>query len=172
MEILFRPALPAEAVAITSLVNTAYRGDTGRRGWTTEADLLDGTRISAETTRALFTDPTCTLLVGEADGHLVACVELRQDGQRLYVGMLTVAPQLQGQGIGTLLIDAAQTHARSLGLQSLVMTVISVRHELIAWYVRLGFRPTGETRRFSFTDESFGIPRMPLEFAVLEKILS
>lgn len=171
MDIQLRSARAADAAAITALVNAAYRGDSGRQGWTTESDLLDGTRISLETVQALLATPDCRVLVAEAAGRLVACAELRPEGGQLYLGMLTVRPELQGQGIGRRLMDAAEDHARALGLRGLVMTVISRRHELIAWYVRLGFRPTGETRAFGFSDASFGIPRLPLEFAVLEKPL-
>lgn len=171
MDILLRAARADDAASITALVNSAYRGDSGRQGWTTESDLLDGTRISLDTVRELLCASDCTVLVAQAAGHLLGCVELRPDGNRLYVGMLTVSPEAQGKGIGSRLMEAAGHHARALGLRSLVMTVISVRHELIAWYARLGFRPTGETRAFGFADESFGIPRMPLEFAVLEKPL-
>lgn len=164
-------ACAADAQAITELVNRAYRGDTGRQGWTTEADLIDGTRVSTETVRSLLADADCTILVGRLAGRLVACMELHRRDQQLYVGMLTVDPQLQGRRIGSLFMDAAEAHARRLGLRSLAMMVISVRSELIAWYQRRGFRATGETRAFDFADASFGRPRRPLEFTVLEKAL-
>ena len=172
MDIQLRTAGADDAEAITALVNRAYRGDSGRQGWTTESDLLDGTRISLDTVHALLAAQDCRILVAEAEGRLLACAELRPEGELLYLGMLTVSPELQGQGIGTRLMAAAEDHARALGLRGLVMTVISRRHELIAWYARLGFRPTGETRPFDFGDASFGIPRLPLEFAVLEKPLA
>jgi ribosomal protein S18 acetylase RimI-like enzyme len=166
-----RAARPEEAGALAALVNAAYRGDSGRQGWTTEADLLDGTRVSVATVAALLADPACVLMACEVDGELVGCMELRDDAGRLYLGMLTVAPGAQGRGIGGRLMDAAEAHARANDYSTLVMTVISVRHELIGWYARRGFRPTGETKPFGFPDESFGIPRQPLEFVVLEKDL-
>lgn len=161
----------ADAPAITALVNRAYRGDSGRRGWTTEADLIDGTRISTATLHELLADKDCTILAGKSGEQLVACMELRRKDHQLYVGMLTVDPELQGRRIGSLFMDAAEAHARQLGLDSLVMMVISVRHELIAWYQRRGFRTTGETQAFDFVDASFGKPRRPLAFSVLEKRL-
>ena len=52
------------------------------------------------------------------------------------------------------------------------MTVIRQRRDLIAWYERLGYRPTGETEPFPYGDERFGIPTRPdLAFAVLVKPL-
>ena len=41
------PATVQDAPEIAILVNSAYRGDSSRQGWTTEADLLDGTRTDA-----------------------------------------------------------------------------------------------------------------------------
>ena len=48
------------------------------------------------------------------------------------------------------------------------MNVISVRQELIAWYERLGYRKTGETKPLP-ADHRFGVPTQPLEFAIMEK---
>jgi ribosomal protein S18 acetylase RimI-like enzyme len=166
-----RAARRDEAEALAALVNSAYRGEGSRQGWTTEADLLDGTRVSVATVQALLADPECSLLVIGSERRLAGCVELRPSGAKLYVGMLTVAPDAQGRGLGGRLMDAAEARARDRGFAALVMTVISVRRELIAWYVRRGFRPTGETHPFAFADESFGLPKQPLEFAVLEKRL-
>jgi hypothetical protein len=52
------------------------------------------------------------------------------------------------------------------------MTVVSVRHSLIAWYERRGYRRTGETLPFPYDAPLFGTPQRPdLEFVVLEKRL-
>ena len=168
---VIRPARLDDAERITALVNGAYRGDGSRAGWTTEADLLDGTRVTEPIVAALLADPRTTILLCEDAGRLLGCVELRREAARLYLGMLTVAPGEQGRGLGSLLMDAAEAQARDLGLQAIVMTVISVRDALIAWYRRRGFRPTGATHAFAFTDPGFGQPKRPLEFAVLEKRL-
>lgn len=170
--ITLRRALAADAAAITALVNRAYRGDSGRQGWTSEAEIIGGTRISLEVLRELLDRPECRILLAESGGQLVGCIEMRPEGQRLQLGMLTVEPSMQGQRIGSMLLDAAEEHARELGLDRLAMMVISVRSELIAWYRRRGFHDTGETQPFDFDDPSFGIARQPLEFMGLEKPLA
>jgi hypothetical protein len=51
------------------------------------------------------------------------------------------------------------------------MTVISVRKELIDWYIRHGYQLTGERKPFIVPDTRWGVPKKQLEFVVLEKKL-
>ncbi len=167
-----RKATLADAPAINTLVNSAYRGDASRQGWTTEAELLDGTRIDVAAVCDLITRADTTVLTCWEAEELVGCVELREEGDQLYLGMLSVRPTTQGKGIGKKLMAAAENHAYARGLQSIFMTVISVRSELIDWYVRHGFELTGDRRPFVVPDERWGIPKQELEFVVLQKKLS
>jgi len=160
-----------DATELNQLVNSAYRGDSSRLGWTTEADLLDGTRTDAADIKELIETPGITLLKYVEDGELQACVELKKEGSKLYLGMLTVKPNLQGKGIGKLLLKSAEEEALKLNCTSLFMTVISIRKELIDWYLRHGYQFTGERKPFAFNDPRFGQPKMKLEFVVLEKKL-
>lgn len=165
------PARPDDLPALVQLVNGAYRGEGAKRGWTTEADLLDGIRTDAAGLAEMLQQPHTVLLKCTGPAGLLGCVYLHKQADQLYLGMLTVAPEAQAQGIGRQLLQASEQRARQLGCRSVVMTVISVRHELIAWYARHGYRPTGATRPFP-DDPRFGIPRQPLEFVVLEKKLA
>lgn len=169
MESLTRPAQWADAPHLNQLVNSAYRGETSRQGWTTEADLLEGTRIDEAAIRDLIVRPDTTILTCWEEGALLGCVELRAAEGKLYLGMLSVRPDMQGKGLGKKLLAAAEVHARSLNISVIFMTVISVRDELIAWYVRHGYRLTGERKPFVMPDTRWGIPKMKLEFVVLEK---
>jgi len=171
MSVIIEPAVPGDAEVLGQLVNSAYRGETSKGGWTTEADLLDGTRTDAAAIAELILDPDTTILKYAEDGEILACVELKVGGSKLYLGMLTVRPHLQGRGIGKMLLERAEAEARSKGCTSIFMTVISARAELISWYVRHGYCETGERKPFEFTDPRFGQPRKPLEFVVLEKRL-
>ena len=162
--------------AIVELVESAYRGDASRVGWTTEADLLDGQRTDttavAETVAAAS---SVVLLSVDESGRLVACCQLdRRDDGVVYFGMFAVRPMAQGGGIGGDVLREAERHARDeMGAQLLEMTVIGQRDELIAWYERRGYRRTGETRPFPYGDERFGLPRRDdLHFVVLAKSLS
>jgi ribosomal protein S18 acetylase RimI-like enzyme len=152
------------------LVNNAYRGQSAKKGWTTEADLLDGLRTNAETLEEIILSPDSTILIYRTDKKVIGCVYLQQQPKQLYLGMLTVHPEKQGLGIGKKLLAAAEQFALNKDCIEMVMTVISVRFELIKWYERNGYFKTGETKPFP-TDIKFGIPKQPLEFIVLKKKL-
>jgi ribosomal protein S18 acetylase RimI-like enzyme len=164
-------AILADAAAINNLVNSAYRGDSSKQGWTTEADLLDGTRIDEAAVKELIERSNTTILKYTEDNKILGCVELRQEEGKLYLGMLSVAPNTQGKGIGKKLMVAAEDHAKALGIATIFMTVISVRKELIDWYIRHGYQLTGERKPFVVPDTRWGIPKQELEFVVLEKNL-
>jgi ribosomal protein S18 acetylase RimI-like enzyme len=168
-------ATASDAAEVVALVNSAYRGDSSRAGWTTEADLLGGQRTDvAGILDAIAADERRLLLHRAAEGVLLACVLLeRRPGGGCYLGMLTVRPDLQAAGLGRRLLAAAEKYAAAeLGASYVEMTVIGVRTELIAWYERRGYARTGERRPFPYGDERFGQPRRPdLAFEVLRKSL-
>lgn len=171
----FRRATVDDVPALHALVHGAYRGDSARRGWTHEADLLDGARIDLATLKTIVADPAQAVLLAERDGRLLGCVQVTDKGRGLaYLGMLTVDPALQGGGLGRSLIAAAEAEARALfGAGKMEMTVIVQRAELIDWYGRRGYLPTGEVRPFPATDPRFGVPRRDdLAFVVLARELT
>lgn len=162
-------ALVTDVPELNILVNSAYRGETSKKGWTTEANLLDGLRIDEETLYSYFEDPGIIILKNvEEDGSITGCVYLEKRSPRLYVGMFSVSPLLQAKGIGRQLLIAAEEYARQLDCHTLTMTVISIRHELIAWYQRCGYQPTGDVLPFHH-DKKFGNPKQPIELIVMEK---
>jgi ribosomal protein S18 acetylase RimI-like enzyme len=161
-----------DAEALEQLINSSYRGASALQGWTTEAELIDGTRTDAELLKEIIGDPSSVLLKAVGESGIVGCVELRREGDRLYLGMLTVRPDLQGRGIGKDLLRVSEAYASRLKCRTIFMTVLTVRKELIDWYARHGYHDTGERKPFAFTDPRYGKPRMPLEFAVLEKSMN
>jgi predicted N-acetyltransferase YhbS len=158
------------------LVNSAYRGDSSRSGWTTEADLLGGQRTDVETLGQQLAAAGATVLVAQEAGQLLGCVlvEPVSAGEpEAYLGMLTVEPGIQTRGIGSVLVRAAEAFARDeMSARAMRMTVIAQRSELIAWYERRGYARTGETQPFPYGDARFGLPkRDDLHFIVLRKAL-
>ena len=171
MSIQIIAASEKDASALERLINSAYRGESSKQGWTTEADLLDGGRTDAEALREIIRRPDTTIFKCVREENIVGSVELRLEGSRIYLGMLTVRPDLQGAGIGKKLLAAGEAYAKEKNCDAVFMTVISVRKELIDWYVRHGYQLTGERKEFAFNDLRFGIPKQKLEFLVLEKKL-
>jgi|GEM_PF-28369 len=165
------PAVEEDIARLNQLVNSAYRGDFSRRGWTTEADLLDGIRTSEPLLLEMIRNPKITILKYVQDGELLGCVCLENKDNSLYLGMLTVSPDNQVKGIGKQLLQAAEEYAHNNHCQKITMTVLPMRHELVAFYERRGFRPTGETHPFPADDPNFGLPKQPLAFIVMEKAI-
>ncbi|MGW7266111.1 GNAT family N-acetyltransferase [Streptomyces sp. NPDC054842] len=169
----FRDATDADVDALVVLIESAYRGESSRTGWTTEADILDGQRTDPDGVLAVIKSPDSRLLTVERDGVVVACCQLEHRGEHAYFGMFAVSPALQGAGLGKVIIAEAERYAREVwGAKEMHMTVISVRDDLIAWYERRGYRRTGRTTPFPYGDERFGVPRRDdLEFELLVKPL-
>ncbi|GHH72235.1 N-acetyltransferase [Streptomyces sulfonofaciens] len=172
-ELVFRDALGSDVDALVALIESAYRGESSRTGWTTEADILEGQRTDPQGVLEVIEDPGSRLIAVQRDGVIVACCQLERRGERAYFGMFAVRPELQGAGLGkTVIAEAERTARADWGTREMQMTVISVREDLIAWYERRGYRRTGRTTPFPYGDERFGIPQRPdLEFELLVKPL-
>ncbi|MFF9173355.1 GNAT family N-acetyltransferase [Streptomyces sp. NPDC014793] len=169
----FRDAGDADVDALVALIESAYRGDASRAGWTTEADILEGQRTDPEGVLEVIKAPDSRLLTVEQGGRIVACCQLEHRGDAAYFGMFAVSPALQDAGLGKAVIAEAERQAHATwGVGEMHMTVISVREDLIAWYERRGYRRTGRTTPFPYGDERFGIPqRDDLRFELLVKPL-
>ncbi|WP_294262412.1 GNAT family N-acetyltransferase [uncultured Sphingomonas sp.] len=169
----FRTATPSDIPALHALIESAYRGDSARAGWTHEADLLGGQRTDADALADMIADPQQRILIAGEDTPTGCVAITAKPPATAYLGMLTVKPDLQGAGLGRKLIAAAEEAARAIfAAETMEMTVIRQRPELIAWYERCGYVQTGERRPFPHGDARFGVPTDPaLEFVVLEKPL-
>lgn len=155
---------------ITSLLNSAYRGESSKQGWTTEAHLIAGEVRTNESNvlNAIEQSESIMLKYTNELDQIVGCVNLQQHNSKIYLGMLSVSPHLQGAGIGKYLLYAAEEYAKQVKCSAVYMTVISVRTELINWYRRHGYNDTGERKPFT-EDAVSGKHLQQLEFMVLEK---
>ena len=172
-EIQFRYATPADCDAIVALVESAYRGEVSRQGWTTEADLLGGQRTDVQEISSILAEPGARLLLAIEGGQILGCVLLRREPEGIYLGMLAIRPRLQAKGLGKQLLGEAEARAcREFGVKQARLTVIEQRQDLIAWYLRRGYADTGRTEPFPYGDPRFGTPkRNDLRFIVMKKAL-
>jgi len=167
---IIAPATTEDIPCLVDLANQAYRGEISRRGWTTEADLIEGSLRTdvASLSQDMNQPESLVLKCTNAIGAIVGCVYLQGKKNSLYLGMLSVSPNHQNLGIGKKLLKASADHAQKNHYATIQMTVISLREELILWYERQGFQKTGGKKPF-LVDPLFGVPKIPLEFVVLSK---
>jgi ribosomal protein S18 acetylase RimI-like enzyme len=173
-EIALRDAVDADIPALHRLIQSAYRGEASRAGWTTEADLLDGQRTDPDELADILADPGQTLLAAWRGDELVGCVLIADRGKGTgYFGMLSIRPTLQGGGLGRRLVEAAHAALASrFGARRVRISVFPQRDTLIDWYERLGYRLTGETLPFPYGHPRYGLPkRDDLHFVVMEREL-
>src|SRR5436190_19581117 len=158
--------------AITELLNSAYRGESSKQGWTTEAHLISGdSRTDDSEIRAIMCQRDSVFLKYSVENAVVACVNLKIHGNRLYLGMFSVSPKLQAGGIGKKLLRASEEYAKHVACIAIYMSVISVRGDLIDCYQRHGYKDTGERKAF-IEDNISGKHLRQLEFMILEKPLA
>jgi GNAT superfamily N-acetyltransferase len=171
--IFFRLATPADAPLIAALVNSAYRGDSSRAGWTTEADLISGARTDEGDVLRMLAETGSMILLCLRGDEIIGTVYLKQtDATSAYFGLFVVQPTLQGGGIGKQFLQAAEAAAMArFGITRMWMSVITVRDELMAFYERRGYRRTGALKPFP-REAGASVPQVAdLQLEVLEKHL-
>lgn len=165
------PTKESDYTVIVELANLAYRG---HEGWSSEHGYIVGTRLTEDLLREdLARAPQARLLTWRElpQAEITGTVWLEPKSPDIwYLGLLTVRPNLQDQGIGRALLSASEEYARDRGATRIRITVVNLRHALVAWYERRGYALTGESEPFPIGDERFGKPmRDDLHFVVLEK---
>jgi len=171
-EIIIDFAFPGHAWEISRLVNSVYRGENSKKGWTTEADLLGGIRITVNKVLELIGKKNNEILLAIIDNKIIGCVHLEKIQERCHLGLLSVSVDYQKQGIGKLLMNESEIFTKNVfECNAMEMKVIGQRKELIDYYIRYGYMITGEKESFSLK-EHFGNPvRNDLYFEYMVKPL-
>jgi ribosomal protein S18 acetylase RimI-like enzyme len=158
-----------DVAALNHLINSAYRGESAKQGWTHEADLLTGIRTTERELKNMITRKNTFILKYIENGIITACVLVEKKADKLYMGMLTVSPRLQGRGVGKKLLKATEETAIKLQCKKIEMTVIDARQELISWYTRNGYKDTGKRMTLPSEIQNAVVPGRNLQFIVMEK---
>lgn len=167
-----RPAQPTDIPALLDVITRAYRS-TG--GWTTEADLVEGGRTSPELLQKDLDNPQVAPFVAEQDGQILGCAKVSRIANSVCdFGLFAVDPNTQSRGLGKLLLaHGEQVALTQFAAHTLEIQVLEHRPELVAFYERRGFAPTGEWELFDFDDAAFGRAKRPgLRFQTFRKALS
>jgi predicted N-acetyltransferase YhbS len=150
-----RAAQPADADAITRLINSAFQVESFfKRG-----DRLDLAEVQARFAQGRF-------ILAEQDGVIVGCVYMEPGAARAYIGLLSVEPSLQGSGLGKRLMTAAEEHCRAFGCSFVDLRVVNLRTELPPFYRKLGYEQTGTE---PFPAEA--LTQIPCHFLIMSKSL-
>jgi ribosomal protein S18 acetylase RimI-like enzyme len=133
LAISVRRALPDDATSVAALVNRAYA---------VESFFVDGDRTSADDVLSLM--ERGNFIVLEARGGLAAAVfmDLGNLGSA-YLGMLSVDPAFQGEGLGTRLVRIVEALSEASGCTNVTLRIINLREELGRWYRSLGYEECG-----------------------------
>ncbi len=167
--ITFRKAKISDANQLEILVNSAYRGDSSKKGWTTEADLLDGLRTDAQGVVEMIETPNARIELAVEGDEILGCVYVCCGEDEVYFGMLTVNPNQQNLGTGKKLLSRVEELAKEWDKKTIRMTVISTRIELIEYYERRGYKWTGKIEPFPHNSYRAGLPKMELFFHEFSK---
>ena len=140
MTVRIAPLAPSDAGEALTVQRAAY---------VTEAQHYDAPHIPplTETVVELRADlENGVLAFGAWSGtRLVGCVRGRVDGDRMEVARFAVAPDVQGQGIGSALLSAVETAAPP-HIQTLWLVTGATSEGSLRLYGRSGYTVVAETR--------------------------
>lgn len=148
MKLLFRKARLEDVDVLFTLLNSSYRGDSAKKGWTYESDLVGGLRITHEELFDIISKNNEFFLLALSEDKVVGCVQITEEADELYFGLIAVEPALQNKSIGSKILAEIDLLARIKKKSHIRLVVIHTRDELIAYYERKGFRHTGESSEF------------------------
>ena len=170
----FRPANINDVTTLVQLVNTAYHPEPDTGSWTNESRFVLGTRTNEKSLENLLVKSDSVVLLGLQEDAISACVHLEIVENHAHIGMLAVKPSLQCVGIGKQMLAEAEAYASShFKVEKFVLIVISLREELLAFYLRRGYRKTARMIDYALLcGETCDAKVDGLQFVVLEKLVA
>ncbi len=121
-----------DAPAVTELVNAAFAP---------EITFREGPRTSLDKIQAYFEKGS--FFVMKDGSHMAACVYIEERGEAGYIGMLSVVPPRQKQGLGRKLMDFAERELQRRGCRRAELAIVNVNDHLEKLYGHLGYRTVG-----------------------------
>ena len=133
MALQLRPAQAGDAERLVEVINAAFRQ--------AESYIIDRDRVDLELIQSLLAKGEFLIAV---DGTALAgCVSLERRGDRAYVGLISVAPERQKSGVGSMLMREAEQHCARAGCRFVDLKIIDLRQDNHAFYKRRGYVETG-----------------------------
>jgi N-acetylglutamate synthase-like GNAT family acetyltransferase len=126
-----RRAEPADAVVIATLVRRAYDHYVPRIGLRPQPMDADYPALIAAEQVWVAVDP-----------DVIGVVVLDDEADHLQIDNVAVAPERQGSGVGSVLLDFAEDRARALGVPELRLFTHALMTENQAYYARRGYVQT------------------------------
>lgn len=167
--VFLRPALSKDISNLEALINRCYLFE---EGWTNEAALVGGIRTNQNEIQAVIEDDNQHLFVypqtdqndKEETGALLGCINVAMHDDGAYIGFFAVSPDLQGSGVGSVILEKAEILAqgyltkqqaleKSVDIKPIKMLVLYGRDKMLAYYQRRGYVCTGNTQSFSNHDQ-------------------
>lgn len=157
MALQLRIAQAMDAERLVEVINPAFRK--------AEGYIIDGDRVDLELIHSLLAKGE--FLIADDEGVVAGCVYVERRGERAYLGLLSVSPERQKAGLGSMLMHEAEQHCSNAGCFFMDLRTINLRSENLAFYQRRGYAETG-TEPFPSEVET----KLPCHFVNMSKQLS
>ena len=134
-----REALPAESPALVELINAVYKP--------VDWWIFEQLRTDVDEIARLVDDDAVAVIVAEMDGGVVGHVALTmsEGDADAHIGLVAVAREAQGRGVGTLLMAEAERRAGAAGRTETHLHCVR-ENGLQEYYESLGYAVCGEER--------------------------
>jgi|SRR5580658_5591168 GNAT superfamily N-acetyltransferase len=152
---MIRSARESDAEALVGLINRAFLVER----FFLEQDRIDLAGVEQFLKQGAF-------LISEEDDAAEGCVYVEVRAERGYFGLLSVAPERQGAGLGKRLVGAAEDYCREAGCSFMDLQIVNLREELPGFYRKLGYAETGTAPFPSGVDT-----KLPCHFVRMSKLL-